>query len=703
MREIEKDSQLSYDKAVGAKTFIRALVLCLLALGAGQDGRAAQSVKDLPDQYRAWLQEEVVYIITPKEREVFLKLGTDRERERFIEAFWKQRDPDPDTPDNEVRQEHHRRIAYANDKLGRDTPGEGWRTPMGRIYIMLGEPKTIDRFENTTELRPTIIWFYEGLANLGLPNAFNVVFFKRDGVGDWVLYSPVSHGPQSLLVNSYGDQVNHYAAFQEILAIEPEVAGISLSLIPMESALALSPSIASEVLLQSKIPAVPWEKVKDAYAEKFYRYKDSVGVEYTANYIESDFAVHVFRDASGVSFVHYLIEPKRLALERSGGRFHTTLQVNLIVSDVDGRPVHQGERSIPVDFSAEQVARIKDKLFSFQDLFPLIEGTYDLSVLVKNVLSKEFASAEARITVTAPAGPEIGPLVLANKVVENSSYQGTSKPYLLGRTQLVPSPRGDFARADVLTLYFQALGVGPELRRTGSLRLRISDDARTVSETTRPIADIPGLPDVLESIPLAALPPALYTIEVALVDAAGAAAVSRQAGFYVSLAESLPRPFVVSFPLPPAGDPVYDNILGNQYLSREDLGGAGWRLEKAFRAAPTSPKFTQDYCKWLLAAGRFADLRKIAEPLLKEKDRHELSGLLGQSAQAMGDYGAALAFYQDHLSHYGANINVMNSIGDCYLKLGRNAEALAIWRKSLELSPDQERVKKLVESLEAKK
>ena len=431
MREFEKDPRPPYDKSVGAPTFVRMLVLCLLAFGAGRDGRAAQSAKDLPDRYRAWLQEEVVYIITPKEREVFLKLGTDRERERFIEAFWKQRDPDPDTPDNEAQKEHYRRIAYANDKLGRDSPGAGWRTPMGRIYIMLGEPKTIDRFENTTELRPTVIWFYEGLSDLGLPNAFNVVFFKREGIGDWTLYSPVSHGPQSLLVNSFGDPVDPYAAFQEILAIEPAVADISLSLIPMESALALSPSIASEVLLQSKIPAVPWEKVKDAYAEKFFKYKDSVGVEYTANYIESDFAVHVFRDRSAVSFVHYLIEPKRLALERSGGRFHTTLQVNLMVSDLEGNPVHQGERTIPVDFTADQVDRIKGKLFSFQDLFPLIEGTYELSVLVKNVLSKEFASAEARVTVTAPAGPEIGPLVLANQIVENSSYQGTSKPYLV--------------------------------------------------------------------------------------------------------------------------------------------------------------------------------------------------------------------------------------------------------------------------------
>lgn len=666
-------------------------------------GTPAQSVRDLPAAHRAWLQEEVVYIITPKERDVFLRLGSDRERDRFIEAFWKQRDATPDTPDNEARQEHYRRIAYANAQLGRDTPGAGWRTAMGRIYIMLGEPKAIERFENTTELRPTVIWFYEGLSAPGLPTAFNVVFFKRDGVGDWVLYSPVSHGPQSLLINSYGDPSDYYAAFQEILAIEPAVADISLSLIPMESTVALSPSIASEVLLQSKIPAVPWEKVKDAYAEKFFKYRESVGVEYTANYIENDFAVHVFRGAGGVSFVHYLVEPKRLALERTGDRFRTTLQLNLIVSSLDGRPVHQGERSIPVDFSAEQIAHLKGKLFSIQDLFPLIEGTYDMTVLVKNLISKEFTSAEARVTVTAPSGPEIGPAVLANRAVEQSAYRGMSKPYLVGHTQLVPSPRADFGRSDSLTLYFQALGIGPDTRRTGRLHISVSDGSRAAWEKTIPLADLSGLPDVMETVPLAGLPPAIYTLKMALWDGNGSELAARQAEFFISHAESLPRPFVISFPSPGGGAAVYDDILGNQHFGTGDMDAAGLRFEAARKADPSSPKFLQDYCKWLLAVGRFADLRGIAEPLWAGGTRHELSGLLGQAAQAMGDWRAAVAFYLDHLAHYGANVNVMNSAGECYYKLGQLDDALGVWRKSLELSPDQESIKKRVAALEAKR
>ena len=100
---------------------IVASVLLFPAPAGGQTGKKATS-KDLPPQYRKWLEEEVVYIITPKERGVFLQLDTDRDREVFIAAFWRQRDPTPGTDKNEFRVEHYRRIAYANNWFGRDSP-----------------------------------------------------------------------------------------------------------------------------------------------------------------------------------------------------------------------------------------------------------------------------------------------------------------------------------------------------------------------------------------------------------------------------------------------------------------------------------------------------------------------------------------------------------------------------------------------------
>lgn len=699
---LEKPRGPAYNGRVNIKAIALAVLVVLSTPPLPVAGQARRTEKDLPPNHRKWLSEEVVYIITPKEKEVFLRLENDREREQFIEAFWKQRDPNPNTPENEFKKEHFRRVTYANQWLGRDTPGEGWRSAMGRIYIMLGEPNSIERFENVSGVRPTVIWFYEGKLELGLPNAFSVVFFRRDEAGEWTLYTPIQFGPQALLTMYAGDQTNYVSAYQKLMEIEPSIASVSLSLIPGESSLALpSPSIASEVLIQTKIPSAPREKVKDAYAENFYKYKDRVGVEYTANYIDNDFAAHVVRDASGTAFVHYLLEPKRFSLEREGDRFYTTLQVNVLVSDMTGATVHQEEKSIPAELNAEQVARIGTRPVSYQDMFPLVPGTYRLNVLVKNQVSKEFTSAETKVTVPEAGRPEVGPLVLANRAGESSSFRGMNKPYLFRDVQVVPSPRNDFARDETLHLYFQVAGMTDALRTGGSLRYTVADDQRTAYTATKPLSGYAKAPDIFEAIPLRELTPAIFKLTVALLDASGTVVSSRDADFFVTLAEALPRPMVMSLPMPGSGDPRYANILGNQLLNKKSLAEAGPLLRKAHEAEPASPRYAIDYCKWLLGSGDAAGARRVGEPYLKERQRHEFAGLLGQACQATGDHETAVAYYREYMARYGTNINVMNSIGECLLELGRRDEAREIWEKSLELSPNQERIRKLVDSLKA--
>jgi len=121
-------------------------LIAFLFMGAGLESVAGQQVSsttktyglDLHPQYVNWLNAEVPYIISEKERDVFLSLKTNKERDLFIEAFWKQRDPTPQTPENEFKNEHYRRLAYANNKFGTaSTPG--WKTEAGRIYIVFGD------------------------------------------------------------------------------------------------------------------------------------------------------------------------------------------------------------------------------------------------------------------------------------------------------------------------------------------------------------------------------------------------------------------------------------------------------------------------------------------------------------------------------------------------------------------------------------
>ena len=98
--------------------------------------------QELSKPYKKWLDEDVVYIITDEERAAFKQLSNDEERDNFIEAFWQRRDPTPDTEENEYKEEHYQRIAYANEHFAAGVPG--WRTDRGRIYIVFGKPDEIE-------------------------------------------------------------------------------------------------------------------------------------------------------------------------------------------------------------------------------------------------------------------------------------------------------------------------------------------------------------------------------------------------------------------------------------------------------------------------------------------------------------------------------------------------------------------------------
>jgi GWxTD domain-containing protein len=122
------------------------------------------------DVYKKWVEEDVRWIITDRERSEFLELSTDKQRDRFVEAFWSRRNPTPGTPENEFKEEHYRRLAYSNIHFGGDVPG--WRTDQGRVYIVYGPPDEIATprpttiqatSDNANPNYPTEIWRYHHL------------------------------------------------------------------------------------------------------------------------------------------------------------------------------------------------------------------------------------------------------------------------------------------------------------------------------------------------------------------------------------------------------------------------------------------------------------------------------------------------------------------------------------------------------------
>ncbi len=454
----------------GLASFLSPKVFSYLVLNlpetSGRGGPFLEILRNVvPEQYRLWLEEEVVYIITDTERDVFRKLETDKERDIFIEAFWKHRDPTPGTPANEFKDEHYKRKKYANEYFGRGTPRPGWMTDMGRIYIVLGPPRNSEDHDNINGVYPVRIWTYDGDPDYGLPSAFNIIFFKKHGTGEYVLYSPVDDGPESLIAD-WGtgltaeymqDSRNAQSALQQLAKLAPNLAYQTLSLIPGERVMSGSVSLASTRLI-GNVLAYPQKKVEDTYAEALLKYKDVIEVDYSANYIASDSSLHVIKDESGHFMVHYSVEPKKISVGSYGDKYSTNYELDGRISDADGNTVFQYMKELPLSFSGPELQDLGAKSLAIQDLFPLVPGTYKFDLLLKNTVSKEFTTFEGTISIPEEsASPVISSLVLGYRLEKSASPAGEFIPFRIKEGQLLTPARKTFTQKENLVVFFQVL------------------------------------------------------------------------------------------------------------------------------------------------------------------------------------------------------------------------------------------------------
>lgn len=663
----------------------------------------AQKTK-LPERFRQWLDEEVVYIISPTEREVFLKLQSDRERDMFIEAFWKQRDPTPASPTNEFKDEHVRRLAHANRVLGRDSARPGWRTDRGRMYIILGEPQEVQRFEGRSGVYDTEVWFYQGKTELGLPAGFNLIFFRPRGHGEFKLYSPVGDGPQALLTGYFGGAGDYQAAFEKLRDIEPGLAAVSLSLVPGEEGGAYGrPSMGSELLIQ-RIESAPARAVSSQYARKFLEYKDVVEVEYTANYLECDGLVKVFRDPMGLYFVHYAVEPSRLSVNQYDDKYYTTLKVNGRVTTPDGRLVYQFDKSVSLEMTGEEMQDASRAPFNYQDLFPLIAGDYKFSVLIKNEVSKEFTSMEQALRIPqGGADIHLTQPLLGYRTARLEPARRMMRAFRLGAVQVYCQPSRVFTRQETLAVAFQVNNLTDETMREGEVRIELLKDGQPFRDIRRKTAENPELPDFLEEISLADLPPAHYKVRVSFLFR-GAEIVSAAEEFDVTFAEALPRPWFSSRVLPAAGDPVYSEVVGGQLFNLGRFAEARVFLERAFARKPDSPETAVSLGRAYLALDEPEAVLRVVAPFLggPEAAKYEIYLLAGEAHKRKGSYAEAVEVLDRAVSHYGVNALLLNAIGDSYAGMGKRDQALAAYERSLQLSADQPEIRRKVEALKKK-
>jgi GWxTD domain-containing protein len=670
----------------------------------------AKSVPKMPERYRQWPEEEVTYIITATERDVFRKLETDRERDIFIEAFWKQRDPTPGTPRNEFREEHYQRRKYANEYFGRGTPRPGWMTDRGKIYIILGPPQNIEDYADINGVYPVQIWSYAGDPNYGLPTGFNIIFFKRHGIGDYILYSPVDDGPESLIADWGIGLTTDYMrdgrrtqnAVQQLAKLAPNLAYQTLSLIPGERVMEGTTSLASARLI-GNVLAYPHKKVEDTYAEALLKYKDVIEVDYSANYIASDSSLQVIKDEAGFFTVHYSVEPKRISVESYGDTYSTNYELNGRISDSQGKTVYQYTKEFPLSFSAGEIKELSAKSLAIQDLFPLIPGTYKFDLILKNTVSKQFTTFAGNVTIPEESGlPAITSLLLGYGLEKSASPMHEFLPFNIKDGQLLVPARKTFAQKEDLVVFFQVLGLSPELQAEGQLKYAIFRQDIPFLSQTKKIDESGGGPDFLETFSLRDFPPDYYKIKVSVLDVRGVELLAQDEDFEIAAAPAISRPMIVSKVQPGFGVEEYDCDVGLQLLNLGRYKEALSHLEKAYAKNPAQLKYGLGLSQCLFAEGQYQRVKDILTPFREEKATDLVLYFLGKSVHSLGQLDEAIVIYSDYLSRFGLNLEILNLLGTVHYQNGNSAEALRAWQRSLEVNPGQENIKKLVESLQEK-
>jgi GWxTD domain-containing protein len=651
-----------------------------------------------PDQ-RRWL-DDISPIITRTEKDVFLKLRTDQERDKFIRLFWRMRDPLPETPENEFQKEYMKRVEFADQNFGHGSSRRGSQTERGFYYLLLGPPLERSQYTTQSEFLPLELWFYKGQVEYGLPDYFYLIFYQPQGLGEFRLYNPGHEGPETLVIPlAAGQQMTRSAAFQIMKKTSAELAGAALSYLPGERPGGIE-SFSSDMIIAS-IKQLPDKKFSDAYARTYMTYKDYVETEYSDNFIDSTFQLKLFKE-SGQPFVHWSIEPEKMNFAISGDTAYAGFELVLKMEDLKGNSILEKIEPIPVKMTLEQYKAHERQRFAFQDILPVIPGEYKLLLLLKNRTGKDFTSHETRILVPGEGQAGFSSLLLhhGRKPVPETQ-RSNLKAFVLGGTQFLVGTRNEFLAAEKMGIFLQAfnpdkLGLPAQLHFV--FEIFPSESEKSVIRT--PLSVEAGQENV-RSVPLtgtadlSSLKPGYYRAEASAVTPDGQKVLTQKDNFVI-----LAQPFPV---MPWSRAALHGRFPGEEHLR---ILGTQYFLAKEYERAKAvlqqALEFKDDagarllLAKTFFAIGRFRDSLDQALPLYEKAPDREAAKVIALDYVGLKDWNSSLV-YLDKLLAEATEVSVLNLAAECHLNLGHPEKALPLLQKSLSLVPDQPSIKELEE------
>jgi GWxTD domain-containing protein len=419
--------------------------------------------EELKKVYKDWLEKDVAYIIRDSERAAFKKLATDEEREMFIEQFWRLRDPDPDTDENEFKEEYYERIAHANEKFASGIPG--WKTDRGRIYIMFGKPDSVESHPaggsyerpsyhggGSTTTYPFEVWFYRYIEGVG--SGIEIEFVDPTGSGEYRIARSPDEKDALLHVPGAGLTLSEQLGLSSKADRISGLGGFGSQNYQRE---ADNPFTRLQLLSDLSRPPV----VKNKELADLVTLTGTGEIE--ENPLDFDMRVDFYRmsEANVVTAFTIQTENKELSFADVGGVQTARMNIFGRITSVAGRRVAVFEDVVTTSATAEELLSARERKSAYGKSVPLPPGTYRVDVVVRDVNSGATRIKRQGFTVPKydPKQLSTSTLVLAAKL-QSLSDQPAVGQFTIGGFKVIPNVSGIYRKGDPLGIYLQVYNAG---------------------------------------------------------------------------------------------------------------------------------------------------------------------------------------------------------------------------------------------------
>lgn len=459
-----------------------------------------KQTKEKGKPFEAWINEDVPYIITDEERKAFEQLKTDEERENFIATFWDRRDPDPDTEENEFKEEYYERLAYANEHYTSGIPG--WKTDRGRIYIKFGKPDSIESHPSggaynrpsyegggSTTVYPFETWFYRHLDRVG--DGIEIEFVDPTGTGEYRIARNADEKDALAMVPGAGLKTN------ELLGLATK-ADRSIN------------SQASYMRDQDSLFR-RMEILKDMSAAPNIKYTDITGVDSPVidnDGLNFDVRIDYFRQSDERVIVAFTVqtENKELSFSDRGGLQVASMNINARISTVFGKRSGAFEDVVSTTASAAELAESRERKSVYQKAYVMTPGTYKVAVTVRDINGGKGGIRDIGFKVPkyVPEKLSSSSLVLASRLYETTDRE-IGQQFVIGDKKVVPNLSRAFKKGREVGVYLQIYNVGIDqttLRPDADVEYILLKDGK---EINKQLEDWQGLSDSGRRLTLARL------------------------------------------------------------------------------------------------------------------------------------------------------------------------------------------------------